>query len=130
MQKRKVHSHIHTWKILEGVVPNPTFRNHMISAHHHPRFGPTCCRKTVYGISLKHMSFHVNSFTYEGPRLFTCLPRGIRNLTKCSTHVLKRHLDKFLQGLPDEPPIKNAHTAEQKNNLQRRTPKLTLTIDF
>ena len=140
--RRERYITIYTWKIL-GVVPNPTSRNNIILAQHHSWFGRTCCRKTVEGISQKLISLHVNSFTYKGPTLFNCLPRGIGNLTKCSTDVFKRHLDKFLPGLPVEPPIKNAHTMdssqehhtwpnnlpEQKNNLQRRTPELALMID-
>ena len=109
-RRRERHITIYTWKILE-VVSNPTSRN-MISAQHRRRFGRTYCRKTVEGISQNLMSLHVNSFTYEGPtpKMLTH-HRQQRPASNTMPHQIT---------LPDP---------EQKNNVQRRTPKLSLMID-
>ena len=108
-RRRERYSIIYTWKILENLVPNPTSQNSVqITGQHHQRFGRTCYRNTLEGVSQRLRSLHACSFTFEGPRLFNCLPRDIRGLTNCSIEVFKRHLDKFLQGVPDEPPIRHA----------------------
>ena len=39
----------------------------------------------------------------QGPKLFNCLPKAIRNLTNCTKDAFKRHLDKFMCTVPDEP---------------------------
>ena len=39
----------------------------------------------------------------EGPKLFNCLPRSLRNLSKCTKEVFKNKLDHLLRSLPDEP---------------------------
>ena len=38
----------------------------------------------------------------QGPKLFNCLPKAIRNLTNCSKDAFKQQLDKFLCTVPDE----------------------------
>ena len=50
--------------------------------------------------SLRNQSFQVN-----GPRLFNCLPKNIRNIKKVSVPEFKEHLDKFLGQLPDQPKV-------------------------
>lgn len=36
-------------------------------------------------------------------KLFKCLPKEIRNCTKCDVPVFKQLLDSFLSSIPDEP---------------------------
>ena len=43
------------------------------------------------------------SFTNFGPTLFNCLPRAIRDMTRCTMEAFKRRLNKFLGNIPDEP---------------------------
>ena len=43
-----------------------------------------------------------SSFQIQGPRLFNCIPKSVRAVTKVSVDEFKQHLDKFLEKLPDE----------------------------
>ncbi|KAK4328547.1 hypothetical protein Pmani_001024 [Petrolisthes manimaculis] len=45
-----------------------------------------------------------NSFTYNGTRLFNCIPQKLRNMKDVSTDTFKNHLDKWLADIPDRPP--------------------------
>ena len=107
--RREWCSIIYIWQILENIVPNPAAQNSVkIKGQHHPRFGRTCYKSTLEGVSQHLRSLHACSFTHVGPGLFNCLPKDVRDLTGCSVDVFKRHLDRFLQGIPDEPPIRHA----------------------
>ena len=46
-----------------------------------------------------------NSFTIRGPKLFNCLPLPLRNLSGVSVTTFKKHFDKFLKTIPDEPGV-------------------------
>ena len=43
------------------------------------------------------------SFQGKGPKLFNTLPPSLRKITKVSVDEFKYHLDKYLEGIPDEP---------------------------
>ena len=45
------------------------------------------------------------SFQVHGAKLFNALPKSIRNLRKISIEDFKFKLDKFLEGIPDEPKL-------------------------
>ena len=105
-RRRERYIIIYVWKILEDLVPNPMSpADGGIKAQHHQRFGRTCYRKSVEAATQRLKSIVATSFLYEGPRLFNCLPRDIRDMTKCSTDAFKSRLDKYLHCIPDEPPI-------------------------
>ena len=44
-----------------------------------------------------------SSLAVHGAKLFNCLPRSIRDVTKCATLEFKATLDKFLSSIPDKP---------------------------
>ena len=108
-RRRERYCIIYTWKILENMVPNPLPEEiGGIKSQRLPRLGRTCYRRVLDSSSQRHKKILAASFLNVGPRLFNSLPKDIRDLTGCSTEVFKRKLDKFLQRLPDEPPIPHA----------------------
>ncbi|KAK4325495.1 hypothetical protein Pmani_003945 [Petrolisthes manimaculis] len=61
-----------------------------------------------------------NSFTYNGTRLFNCIPQQLRDLTGVSPETFKRKLDQWLQKLTDCPP-----TPGYPNSNQNTLPQIT-----
>ena len=81
---------IYTWKVLEGLVPNcgihPTYsdRRGRECIVHVPRGKPRIQ-------TLRDQSFQVN-----GPRLFNCLPKNLRDMKRVTIDEFKEKLDNFL----------------------------------
>ena len=90
---------IYTWKVLEGLVPNCGI-NETVS----DRRGRECTIPQLKG-KQKYQSLRNQSFQVNGPRLFNCLPAGLRNTKKVSVPEFKEKLDKFLSQLPDHPKV-------------------------
>jgi hypothetical protein len=55
--------------------------------------------------SAKIGTIRENSFCVQGPKLFNCLPKEIRNLTDVRVATFKHHLDKLLTTIPDQPGV-------------------------
>ena len=90
---------LYTWKILEGKSPNCG-----INFKYHERLGRLCEIPQIVGNSKKSIqTLRENSYQVNGPRLFNCLPKQIRNKKGCSVDEFKADLDTFLEGVPDEP---------------------------
>ena len=53
-------------------------------------------------VSEKIKTIRENSFQYHTPKLFSSLPKAIRNISKCSVEEFKAELDQFLDRVPDE----------------------------
>ena len=83
----------------------------MSICQHHLRFERTCVRRSLSNCSQRFKTIQAGSFTCAGPRLFNCLPREIRDLTGITTEAFKRRLDKFLENIPDEPPVPHGPTS-------------------
>ena len=110
-RRRERYIIIYTWSILEDIVPNFSHIENEtetggIKSYHHIRHGQNCVVRVLNRGSRQNI---INgSLSVQGPRLFKCLPRYLRNLTKRSKKVtFKKELDKFLQTVPDEPLIPN-----------------------
>ena len=65
-----------------------------------------------------------NSFQVNGPKLFNCLPKQIRNKRGCPVEELKVALDTFVEQIPDElksdgyiPTAPNEVTAKPSNSI-------------
>ena len=92
---------IYMWKILKGIVPNCGVKlspenerlGRKVSMPSMKRNG----RKAIH--TLREQSFQIN-----GPRLFNCLPKVLRNMNKCQDDF-KAALDKYLTSVPDQPRI-------------------------
>ena len=111
---------LYVWKILEGQAPNCG----ITLAQENERLGRKCAipglksggRKLIQ--TLREHSFQIN-----GPRLFNCLPKKLRNM-KCNQDEFKVELDNYLCNIPDEPRIGSLVptavcrvTAKQSNSL-------------
>ena len=106
---------IYTWKVLEGLVPDCGVKKKQEGG----RSGRKCeippinrkARKSIQ--TLREQTFQVN-----GPQLYNILPANVRNMTRCSIDEFKMKLDKFLEGIPDEPSVRGltpgACTAEAR----------------
>ena len=109
-RRRERYMIIYTWSILEDIVPNFSHIENEtetggIKSYQHIRHGRKCVVRVINRGTYQNI---INgSLSVQGPRLFNCLPRYLRNLTKCSKVAFKRELDKFLQTVPDEPLIPN-----------------------
>ena len=90
---------IYTWKILEGKSPNCGIQN-----KNHDRLGRLCEIPKIIANSKKSIqTLRENSFQINGPKLFNCLPKKIRNKKGCSIEEFKAELDQFLEKIPDQP---------------------------
>ena len=104
-RRRERYRIIYTWKILEGLVPNPS-PNSKIVAKLCPRVGRMCCQSTLPSQASGRMkTLLAASLTYKGHHLFNSLPRQVRNTTNCKVEHFKNQLDKFLKSVPDKPPV-------------------------
>ncbi len=99
-RRRERYCILYVWKILEDRVPNMG-----IIVNQHPRKGRLCFIKGVQGSIQRVRTLTHNSFTHNGPRLFNCLPQELGDPSGTSPETFKRNLDKWLEGLPDHPPI-------------------------
>ena len=77
-----------------------------IESNSSERRGWLCVIPTAKG-SISVQKLRDQSFQLAGPRLFNCLPKTVRNMTKVSVDELKEKLDNFLACLPDHPKIGN-----------------------
>ena len=95
---------IYIWKILENLVPPLSDADNGGQVKLHSRIGRTMslpamnnkCPQAIQTIRDSSLAVH-------GAKLFNCLPRSIRDATKCATLEFKATLDKFLSTIPDEP---------------------------
>merc|ERR1712030_206348 len=89
---------IYMWKILEGKSPNCG-----INFKYHERLGRLCELPQIKVNSKKTVqTLRENSFQINGPKLFNCLPKHIRNKRGCSIEEFKIELDNFLETVPDQ----------------------------
>ena len=87
-------------------MPDPTTSLPLKSKASEQRTGHICERRALPSTTpgrIKTLLY--SSLSQSGPRLFNVLPRHIRDTTGCPVTKFKRELDKFLQKLPDEPPV-------------------------
>lgn len=98
-RRRERYIIIYTWKVLEELVPN-----FGITAAVNSRNGRYCVIPTIRSsASHKTRTIRFISMGVNGPRLFNCLPRQLRNITGCSVNSFKAALDNHLATIPDEP---------------------------
>ena len=93
---------IYTWKVLQGLVPNPG----IVEAQENEYLGRRCqIPKLNHKSKMSIRTMKENSFQTNGPKLFNSLPKYVRNMKKFSEEEFKEQLDKYLQKLPDQPKI-------------------------
>ena len=118
---------IYSWKILEGLAPNCGLEEVCSERRGREIKIPQLKGKQAVRI-MREQSFQVN-----GPRLFNCIPKRIRNMSKVSVDKFKEHLDKFLETVPDEPNVAgltpatcNQHTAAPSNSILDQVRRVSL----
>ena len=92
---------IYTWKVLQGLVPNPGLKE----APENEYLGRRCHLPKINHGRQAIQTLKEPSFQVSGPNLFNSLPKKIRNMNKCTQDEFKLELDKYLQTLPDQPKI-------------------------
>ena len=132
-RRRERYRIIYTWRIIEGQVPNLDVTPIELTVSH--RRGRSCVLPTINNTAAQRIkTIRFASLPFKGPRLFNCLPKDIRGLTKCTVAVFKAKLDKFLSTLPDQPliPSMTAYRECESNSIidwvnhQRRHTRSTL----
>ena len=106
---------LYTWKILERKSPNCG-----LVSKNHERLGRLCDIPSIK--------------TINGPKLFNCLPKKVRNKKGCFIEEFKTELDTFLEKIPDEPKCDgytpsacNQVTERPSNSIIDQSTKLNLT---
>lgn len=104
-RRRERYIIIYVWRILEGQVPN--LESTPVLSQQHQRRGRECRIPLVSNSAAPQVrQARYSSIAIRGPRLFNCLPQAIRNISGCGVEGFKRELDRFLSGIPDEPPVR------------------------
>ena len=119
---------IYTWKILEEQVPNCGIQWNSTKLR-----GRLCSVPSLSNASEGIKTKREQSFQIQGPKLFNCLPRYLRDKTGISVDIWMRDLDKFLAQIPDTPVMANLtpglcnqSTACPSNSLGEWIPDLDL----
>ena len=101
-RRRERYIIIYVWKIIHRIVPNIEGRN-KIQTHTNERLGLKCnIPRRITSATDRIQSCKDNNFFVNGPRLFNCLPRDIRECRE-NQDIFKRRLDNFLRNVPDQP---------------------------
>ena len=109
-RRRERYRIIYVWCIIENLTTNFSHLENGeeiggIQTYEHVRHGRKCVTRLI--VRSPYQSVICGSMTVQGPILFNCLPKHIRNLTGCSKDLFKSKLDNLLQTIPDEPQIPN-----------------------
>ena len=101
---------IHIWKISKGIIPNDL----NLQFYQTSRFGMKC-KIPKYNPRQRHLStIKTESFFSKGPALYNIIPEKIKSSQ--SLNSFKSNLQKFLDKIPDNPPLPN-YVARNNNSL-------------
>ena len=111
-RRRERYTIIHVWKILHGICPNDIdmeFKDHQ-------RNGIRVVIPTLNTKASKAaITLYDNSFAVKAGRLWNALPK---NVNESSTlEALKMMLGKFLDAIPDKPPVRGYSTTNNNSLL-------------
>ena len=93
---------IYAWEQIEGLAEN--ILNLKLSERG-SRGRIITCPNIPWNIPKLHRSIIHNSPARKMIRLFNSLPAHLRNITGVTKDTFKKHLDKFLKTVPDEPKL-------------------------
>ena len=122
-RRRERYRIIYVWKILENLVPDTGDPG--IQPHLSPRNGRTCLIPGIKRTSPRRLqTLRLSTLGVHGAKLFNCMPKEVRDLSRCSVEKFKTQLDKILLQILDEPLIPG-YTAMRR----RDTNSITDMID-
>ena len=122
-RRRERYIIIYVWKIIRGLVPNVEGRNR-IQTHTNRRLGLKCkIPQRITSATDRIQSCKDNNFFVNGPHLFNCLPKDIRECAE-NQDIFKRRLDEFLKKVPDQPSGHGSQYSRraQNNSLTKQVP--------
>lgn len=114
-RRRERYLIIYVWKIINGQVPNIAHPNN-IKMNSSDRRGPLCHIPPIIRTRTHIQTLKEGSFTVQGPRLYNCIPKELRQST-CSLVTFKKRLDEFLHTIPDQPALPHYYQPSQSNSL-------------
>ena len=114
-RRRERYLLFHMFKILNDITPNDL----QIQFKHSERRGTLAVvPPLVRNASAKHQSNYDASFSVMGPKLWNILPKTCRSST--SLYSFKSSLSKFLERIPDQPPVSGYCCSNNNSILQWR----------
>ena len=123
-RRRERYLIIYTYKIIRGLVPNMKEEKYELKTKSSARRGREC---VIPGLNPQATGRVQNlidsSFPINGPRLFNCLPKSIRDC-EASVDTFKTKLDKFLKMVPDQPCMPGYQQSASRNSIIKQVDTL------
>ena len=108
---------LYIWKITQHIVPNiDGTMGHKLKTRKHPRHGTQCVIQYPTNRN-PAQSLQENAITVFGPRLYSSIPKYLRDIESGKTEKFKFELNKFLELIPYEPKLPNYVTASGSNSI-------------
>ena len=115
-RRRERYILLYMFKILNGVVPNMTGVNKIIT-HRHIRRGLLCNVLPINNRCLSSLrTIKESSFIIRAPKLFNELPRNLREFAG-SVESFKHALDKWLHTIRDQPSLPHYYQQAAGNSI-------------
>ena len=119
-RRRERYLIINAWQQIEGITENILeLKARRIGRSR--RIKTTTIPLVINGKRIKERNRTLihNSTTRKMERLFNVIPQSLRNITDTTTETFKRHLDKWLESIPDTPKIDGygASVAAESNSI-------------
>ena len=116
-RRRERYLIVYTYKIIQGIAPNFENERFKIKLTTNERRGRSITIPPLNtSATMGNRSLIDKSFPIRGPRLFNVLPARLRNF-EGSVDTFKRHLDKFLNEIPDQPCIPAYQQSAPSNSI-------------
>ena len=123
-RRRERYMIIYIWKIIKGLSPNIDGTGR-VQTYTNSRYGLLCRRPPPIRGAASLVTLRENSFAVQGPRLFNCVSREIREY-EGSLDGFKRNLDNFLREVPDKPSLPHYAQSVRSNTLVDQVAQLRL----
>ena len=116
-RRRERYLIVYTYKIITGVSPNFENQRFKLNIVANERRGRSIDIPPINtSATMANRTMIDRSFPIRGPNLFNSLPKRLRNF-EGSVDTFKRHLDKFLSEIPDQPCIPGYQQAALTNSI-------------
>ena len=116
-RRRERYLIVYTYKIITGVSPNFENQRFKLNIVANERRGRSIDIPPINtSATMANRTMIDRSFPIRGPKLFNSLPKRLRNF-EGSVDTFKRHLDKFLSEIPDQPCIPGYQQAAPTNSI-------------